>query len=262
MLSGFILPNNQKIAVPYEQMGDFCREFCLNYMNQSEENMEKFRDFCKPYEEHRCFFPYYDFLIHNLGFVQVGFLNDSKKVAFSNKNKLTVKYYKELDYDKIMELKDLEFAGYEEIHEFRKPSFFITKEGFYMRNDILFTLRKDEYHEEMAPDLIQQLCFTFPSIMNDFLENNIFQLKKDYLVHRLGICKIQKEKGSLIFMYDGKLASEYLKLIVEMSRKKNRNSIVYTNSMYMNDDERLDEIRILIDSYTKKVGDQHENRRL
>lgn len=260
--SGFITNEGKEIEIPYKEMGDFCQSFCLNYASKSDKNKKELEDFSHIYNTYN---PYYDFIIHRLGWIHIGVLNDPKKIAFGIKNKLIIKYGKDVNVDDVKKeekyIKELEenYGKHSDYEAFSigNCGMILKYEGFLMPNGKMIKL-ENGLHEDAGLDVLQNLCFTYPQILSDYdyyKRTANLLLTKDYLISRLGMIKIAAEElrnGDMIYtyMYDPYLMNDIKSRMLKMSFARLENVHDYQASFSDTfDDYNIDEAIRLIDLY-------------
>lgn len=164
--SGFITPDNVKLEVKFESMGDFCKEQCEIYKSKSKENEENFNKFSDRYY---LFNPHYDFLVHFLKWVNVGFLNRNE-FAFSYRNRLLTKNMDDFSYERsyegIVEPHNLikNIIKKETLYDLDSRVGVIDVPGFIFRDGTYMFLYNLEFHEEISRVLTNLLSLTYPKV--------------------------------------------------------------------------------------------------
>lgn len=226
--SGFVTPQNIQFNVPYEKMGEFCEKYCKDYAKQSTENKQRFNEFSNNYNllfpNNNLFLPYYDFLIHELKFLNIGFLNEDK-IALSFEKKLKI-----FDTENISNIEYKDIMGkYIENTENNLPIYNFLKEpdvvslingGFLFRDGSFLATRHDEFHEGFASVLINLFALIFPLICKDYINDGYkYDLKNDYLTCKLGICTLGNYRRGLNSRYNPFLTNDIQTNTLEKIKK-------------------------------------------
>ncbi|HHW69212.1 MAG TPA: hypothetical protein GX747_02570 [Tenericutes bacterium] len=221
MRSFFIKPNNEIIEVKPEEINLFCKKTCEKYVLESAENKKEFDSFSTKYT---FFKPYYDFVMHKLKYIHVGFLLDNTKYVYSKDNKLIPCDYnfETIDYNELISKKPDSFIIYDGSDEtigLKDEETHFTGTGYILPNKQFLSCNKLEGHDEQADAIMNQLIVENKYILNDYYNKVRYKYpsNSDYLCQRLGfIKKTRAHSGFHTIFYNKKLMNlEQINLIYE-----------------------------------------------
>jgi hypothetical protein len=257
----FITPENVTFSVPYENIGEFCKKYCMEYCEKSESNRETFEKFSKDYGH---FKPYYDFLICELRWISYPSLVDKNSyvqrgIKDGRKTLRSLATVRDFEYSKMYKenchINELLNATDKNIGI--KEETLSTVDGFIDENGLFFSTNPTNFHEETARLILNAIFSENGYLISDFLKftGDDCTLYQDYIIVRLGfLCA-----GS----YGGRFAIEYNPNLT--TRKQVREMDTYRDmGYYLFEalDPRLseEESKEFIDNYRGVRKD--ENRRI
>lgn len=223
----FITPENLKIIIPVSDLYEVCKQYCINYVDKSEENRKTFEKFASQYSY---FEPYYDFLICVLKWVSYPSLLDKKSYVQkgSNQNKKVLRELIEsdqLDYDKLY----LEGSYIREVYNSTdknvgfKLSNLNFQDCFVDENGETLSTNTTALHELTAASIIYGACYENQYVLDDVwrnLKNGCVSMVDsatafgDYLVCRLGFaCMLTYRGRDTVFYCSSLITNRQMKLI-------------------------------------------------
>lgn len=210
----FITPENLKIVITMEELHEFCKQYCLSYINKSDNNREIYEKFASQYSY---FEPYYDFLICILKWISYPSLLDKKSYVQrgSNENKKVVRELIEsdqLDYDKLY----FEGSYIREIFNSTDQNIgfhvsdLIAQDGFIDENGEHLSTRTTYSHELTATSILYGICYENYEVIFDVYSQCREQTINsspgicefsEYIEQRLGFPQIETSRGCDIISY-------------------------------------------------------------
>lgn len=248
MKTGIIDKNHNLIEMPYYEIGNYLKNIVKEYISLKDENKIEFDEFKKDYT---FFKPYYDFAIFKLGYQilnplfnedTLGYAKDDKFIIEEINNKKHPNIYPKTNDTEI----EVKYANPSNIY----PCI-IDQNGRCFRTN----RDKDQIHEQLCEQLLNQIMIYNKTICEDYYENCIinhnFPNINFYFINRLGFIQISE----IYVLYNKNLINDYT---INLLNKILSDNSELNKSTSVLDDDKIEETLNIIDC----VSDEYENRRL
>ncbi len=200
--TGLISPNGEVHSMNYYELGLYAKKICEQYINESKQNEEVFKQFSKKYHY---FKPYFDFVIFKLGYKIINPFLKEDTIGYAIGNFFVTKSLKQKSgiekYTSVSD-QDLQITNYKDTS---------IKEGFIDPNGIGFKVnRKIEMgHAKVGELILNQLMIYESEVYEDYVrcmsdkDINCFITRIEfYMVERLGfthMCIFDTNYGNVIY---------------------------------------------------------------
>lgn len=223
----FITPENIKIVILMSDLYEFCKKYCISYIEKSDRNRETYEKFSSQYSY---FEPYYDFLICVLNWISYPSLIDKKSYVQmgSNQSKKVLRELiesDELEYDKLY----IEGSYIREVFNSTDKNIginvqnLIAQDGFIDENGKHLSTIGTYTHESTATAILYGLCYENYLIISDvFSQCNERTIScgsgisefSEYIEQRLGFVQIGTNRGINVLSYCSSLLTAKQKEVI------------------------------------------------
>ncbi|MCI8545190.1 MAG: hypothetical protein HFH09_03060 [Bacilli bacterium] len=183
-------PDGKKFELEWEDLLECSKQICEQWISESEENKRIFDSYASQYT---LFTPYYDFLLHRLRYIQVGFpffenacaipsLHFKKIISLDGEDPLNYDYLKNRKNQFCLDI----YTGSDKQLDYQKP-YSEYKEGFLLPDGSLISIDQLGNHKNIAYAYLLQKMIEDPSLLTDYLnyKDKIGDIR-EYFFYRLG----------------------------------------------------------------------------
>lgn len=208
-------PNGEKYCLEWKDLLEFSKQICENWISKSEMNRKIFEDYASQYG---LFTPYYDFLLHKLQYIQIGFPFFEKVYAIPSINYIKLIPLEENDILEYSYLKGKRgksefeiYSGSDKLLDYQKI-LREYKEGFLFPNGSLISIEQLSNHQNIGYAYLLQKMVEEPSLLEDYMKckNKLVDIR-EYFFYRLGCVQT--------FGTDCRVAIYDVNLITSIQRK-------------------------------------------
>lgn len=182
--------DGKKYVLEWKDLLALSKQIVTNWISKSEANKKIFEDYALQYG---LFSPYYDFLLHKLQYIQIGFPFFENVYAIPS-----------INYIKLIPLEESDILEYEFLkRKKRKSSFEIYsgsdklldyqqilhnyKEGFLLPNGSLISIEQLSTHQNIGYAYLLQRMIEEPLLLEDYMKckNELVDIR-EYFFYKLG----------------------------------------------------------------------------
>jgi hypothetical protein len=224
--TGFITPDNEQIEVSISKMGEFCQKYCLLYSKESLKNNKHFEQFSKKYSY---FKPYFDFIMHELKWLQIGTVFDQNNISLSRKDDEKTKVLlqprfdrKDISINNIYQYLFNKSYGWQPLptcsdidmqlnscYSYLNTSGYLFNDGTFIDIPIM--------HFRFSQALLNEILLENNIILDDYKKQitNKDYTAEDYLIGRLGVIKFDNYRSKKMYYVNELMSNEQLEIINE-----------------------------------------------